>query len=221
MHFGGRMFFCSGNELRFDDKKAGTFKDVLTVHIVYCIVHLWSEHRKLRAHMKNWRLYKYEKNAVLTLVLTLALILSACGKTVANQEMQLTQLGTSALSIVLPQGYALAEDEYDEDQVAYYYKDDNSVDFDVYQWEKGDQYTLESEAIVYAADYGTVPEPVVVNEMNGMKYTSEEEYEGAVYTVVNYMFEDDTNIVELCFWTAGSEEEYAAIDAIISTLKQN
>jgi uncharacterized protein YrzB (UPF0473 family) len=54
-----------------------------------------------------------------------------------------------------------------------------------------------------------------------MKYVSEEDYEGNVYTVVNYMFEDDDNIVELCFWTIDTEEEYAAVDEILSTLKMN
>lgn len=162
-----------------------------------------------------------KKLTTLLLVFTLALTLFACGNAADNKEVQPTQLGTSAFSIVLPEGYALAEDEFDEDQVAYYYKDDNSLDFDVYQWEKGDLYTLESEANDFAAYYGTAAEPVVINEINGMKYVSEEDYEGDVYTVVNYMFEDDDNIVELCFWTIDTEEEYAAVDEILSTLKMN
>ena len=67
----------------------------------------------------------------------------------------------------------------------------------------------------------TVAEAVTVNEINGMKYVSEEEYEGEVYTVVNYMFEDDVNIVEFCFWTIDTEEEYAVVDEIINTIKMN
>ena len=149
------------------------------------------------------------------LVLVLALTFSACGSAKA------TQLGTSDFSIVLPEGYALTEDDMDEDQIAYYYKDDSSIDFDVYQWEKGDLYTLESEANAFAAVYGAVAEPVVVNGINGMKYVSEEEYDGHVYTVVNYMFEDDVNIIEICFWTVDNAEEYAAVDEIINTLKKN
>ena len=46
-------------------------------------------------------------------------------------------------------------------------------------------------------------------------------FEGDVYTVVNYMFEDDVNIVELCFWTVDTVDEHAAVDEIISTLKKN
>ena len=154
--------------------------------------------------------------AILTLVLVLVFALVACGK--SENEVQ---LGTSAFSIVLPEGYALAEDELEEDQVAYYYKDDESIDFDVYQWEKGDQYTLESEARAFAAIYGAIPEAVTVNKINGMKYVSLEEYEDKTYTVVNYMFEDDTNIVELCFWTVGNAEEYAAVEEIINSLEKN
>ena len=156
-----------------------------------------------------------KKIAILTLVLMLVLALAACGNT------KPTQLGTSDLSIVLPEGYALTEDDFDEDQVAYFYKDDNSIDFDVYQWAKGDEYTLESEANHFAAEYGTTAEAVTVNGIKGYKYVSSEEYEGKTYTVVNYMFEDDIYIIELCFWTDASAAEYAVVDEILNTLKLN
>jgi hypothetical protein len=157
-----------------------------------------------------------KKIAILTFILALVLTLSAC-----VSEAKPTQLGTSDLSIVLPKGYASADDELDEDQVAYYYKDDNSIDFDVYQWEKGDEYTLESEANAYAAEYDTTAEAVTVNGIKGYKYVSTEDYEGKTYTVVNYMFEDSTYIVELCFWTVGNDAEYKAVDEILNTLKKN
>ena len=157
-----------------------------------------------------------KKITILTLVLVFVLVLSAC----ANAAKP-TQLGTSDFSIVLPDGYASTEDDFDEDQVAYFYKDDNSIDFDVYQWEKGDEYTLESEANYFAAEYGTTAEAVTVNGINGYKYVSSEDFEGNTYTVVNYMFEDDTCIGELCFWTAGNDAEYKAVDEILNTLKKN
>ena len=50
-----------------------------------------------------------------------------------------------------------------------------------------------------------------------MKYVSMEEYEGHEYTVVNYMFEDEDSIIELCFWTVGSDKEYAAVTEIMNT----
>ena len=156
-----------------------------------------------------------KKIAILTLVLMLTFALVACSNTKA------TKLGDSAFSITLPEGYALTEDDLDEDQVAYFYKDDNSVDFDVYQWEKGNEYTLESEANYFAAEYSTTAEAVTVNGINGFKYVSAEDYEENTYTVVNYMFEDDTYIVEICFWTINTDAEYAAVDEIINTLNKN
>ena len=157
-----------------------------------------------------------KKIAILTLVLALVFTLAACGS-----NAKPTQLGTSDFSIVLPTGYAAAKDDMDEDQVAYFYKDDNSIDFDVYQWAKGDEYTLESEANHFATEYGTTAEAVTVNGIKGYKYVSTEDYEGNTYTVVNYMFEDDTDIVEICFWTVDSDAEYKAVDEIINTLKKN
>ena len=157
-----------------------------------------------------------KKIAILALALVLILSLAACGNTAKP-----TQLGTSDFSIVLPSGYALTEDDFDEDQVAYFYKDDNSIDFDVYQWAKGDQYTLEAEANAFATAYGTTAVTVNVNGINGWKYVSKEDFEGKTYTVVNYMFEDDTYIVELAFWTIDTEAEYTDVDEIINTLKKN
>lgn len=156
-----------------------------------------------------------KKLTILALALVLVLTLSACG---ANKP---TRLGTSDFSIVLPVGYASTEDDFDEDQVAYFYKDDNSVDFDVYQWEKGDEYTLESEANYFAAEYGATAEAVTVGGIAGYKYVSAEEFDGNTYTVVNYMFEDDTYIVEICFWTVDNDAEYKAVDEIMGTLKKN
>ena len=157
-----------------------------------------------------------KKIALLALALALVLALAACGN-----NAKPTQLGTSDFTIVLPNGYASAKDDMDEDQVAYFYKDNNSIDFDVYQGEKGDEYTLESEANYFAAEYDTTAEAVTVNGINGYKYVSSEDYEGNTYTVVNYMFEDDTYIVEICFWTIDTDAEYAAVDEIINTLKKN
>ena len=157
-----------------------------------------------------------KKIAILTLVLALVSALAACG----NTEKP-TQLGTSDFSIVLPAGYVSAEDDMDEDQIAYFHKDDKSIDFDVYQWEKGTEYTLESEANYFAAEYGAAAEAVTINGINCMKYVTAEDYEGHTYTVVNYMFEDDTYIVEICFWTVDNDAEYAAVDEIINTLKKN
>lgn len=156
-----------------------------------------------------------KKIAIFTLVLALVFAFASCS------NAKPTQLGTSDFSIVLPNGYTSVSDDFSEDQVAYFYKDDNSIDFDVYQWAKGDLYTLEAEAKAFASLYGAEAETVTVNEINGWKYVSSEEFDGNTYTVVNYMFEDDTYIVELAFWTVGSEKEYKDVDIILNTLKKN
>ena len=65
------------------------------------------------------------------------------------------KLGETSFSIVLPSGYNLTEDEtVEEDQIAYYYKDDNSIDFDVYAWTK-ENYVLKDEAEFFATEYNT------------------------------------------------------------------
>ena len=154
--------------------------------------------------------------AIVLALLTVA-ALTACGGN-NDKENTETQLGTSAMSVVLPEGYAETEDDLDEDQVAYFFKDAESVDFDVYQWAKGNGYVLEEEAAYYAELYATSASEVTVNGVSGMKYISVEEYDGVAYSVVNYMFDDGKNIVELCFWTDGSEGELAAVDEIVNTI---
>ena len=156
-----------------------------------------------------------KKILALSLALVMILLLAACGS-----KGKTVQIGTSDFSITLPEGYEKTEDDYDEDQIAYYYKDDDSIDFDMYQWAKEETYTLESEATFYAAEYGTEPESVEINNINGMTYSYEEEYEGVVYTVISYMFEDEESIIEICFWTDDSEAEQAAVDTIINTLEK-
>ena len=155
-----------------------------------------------------------KKTLYVLLALAMIAALAACGSTAPEK----TQMGTSEVYVVLPEGFVETGDEVDEDQVAYYHKDDESIDFDVYQWAKGDTYVLEAEAAYFAAEYGTTAETVTVNGVSGMKYISTEEYNGYEYTVINYMFDDGENIVELCFWTINTEEELAAVDAIINTV---
>lgn len=148
------------------------------------------------------------------LMIGLALALSSCGK----QNDEYTQLGTSKFYIDLPAGYENTKDDLDEDQIAYYYKDDESIDFDVYQWGKEGVYTLEEEANYFAGEYGTTASEIVINEITGMKYITGEEYDGHMYTVINYMFDDGESIVELCFWTINTEEELSDVEEIINSI---
>ena len=116
---------------------------------------------------------------ILALILMAALCLSmaACTNTTNNDTniaAYTTKIGTSEFSIILPEGYALTEDDFEEDQIAYYYKDDKSIDFDVYQWEKEGKYTLKEEAEYFAAEYDAVAEEIEINGIKGMKYVSTE-----------------------------------------------
>ena len=136
----------------------------------------------------------------------------------SNKERK---IWTSEYSIILPEGYDETEDEFDEDQIAYYFKDDQSIDFDVYQWDKEGKYTLKEEAAYFASEYNTTAEEIEINGISGMKYISKEVFDDNEYTVVNYMFEDEKSIIELSFWTIDTEEEYKAVDKIINTIKRN
>lgn len=154
-------------------------------------------------------------------VLNFVLLTVLCFSMVACASNKYTKIGSSEFSIILPSGYVATQDEFDEDQVAYYFKDDQSIDFDVYQWDKEGKYNLKDEAEYFAAEYNAVAEEVEINGISGMKYISKEVYDENEYTVVNYMFEDKNSIVELSFWTIDTEEEYKAVDEIISTIKKN
>ena len=154
-------------------------------------------------------------------ILALILIVVLCVGMVACNSNRYTKIGTSEFSIILPEGYAETEDDFEEDQIAYYFKDSESIDFDVYQWDKEGKYTLKEEAEYFAREYNVTPEEVEINGISGMKYVSKETFNGNEYTVLNYMFEDEKSIIELCFWTIDTEEEYKAVDEIISTIKKN
>lgn len=128
------------------------------------------------------------------------------------------KLGETSFSIVLPSGYNLTEDEtVEEDQIAYYYKDDNSIDFDVYAWSK-ENYVLKDEAEYFAAEYNSTATEVSINGNDGYVYISKENYDDKLWTVYNYLFEDDKFILEIAFWTDGSEKEIADVNAILATL---
>ena len=154
-------------------------------------------------------------------IVCLLLLAALCICMVACSSDKYTKIGTSEFSIILPEGYVETEDELAEDQIAFYFKDDKSIDFDVYQWDKEGKYVLEEEAEYFASEYKSGAEKVEINGINGMKYVSKEMFEDNEYTVVNYMFEDENSIIELSFWTIDTEEEYKAVDEIINTIKKN
>ena len=62
---------------------------------------------------------------------------------------------------------------------------------------------------------------ISINGNDGYLYISIEEFENKLWTVYNYLFEDDKNILELSFWTDGSEKEIRDVNTILSTLKKD
>lgn len=155
-----------------------------------------------------------KKSLLLFLVLSMFFAFVACD----NKSQEQVQLGSSEFYITLPEGYKEAEDDFSEDQVAYYYKDDESIDFDVYQWAKEDKYTLKEEANYFATQYDSIASEVEINGINGMKYVSNEIYDNNEYSVINYMFDDSESIVEISFWTVENTKELEYVESIISTI---
>lgn len=151
---------------------------------------------------------------ILLITMMFLSLFSACSGSVDEP----TKLGDTSFTLVIPKGYALTDDDMEKDQIAYYYKDDESIDFDVYAWDKED-YVLKEEAEYFANEYDSTPNAVSINGYDGYLYISVEEYDGYEWYVYNYMFEDDNYIVEICFWTNNSSEELAAVEEIINTLK--
>lgn len=151
--------------------------------------------------------------AIILLTLT-AISLTGC----STRESRI-ELGSTAFTIELPDGYEAVEDAWADYQVGYYFKDDESVDFDVYQW-RSDGRSLADEAKLEAEAFGTQPSAMKVGDIDGMTYVSSEEYEGVSYTVVNYIFLDKNTFIELCFWTDGTSQQIKAAEDIVNTLKK-
>ena len=130
------------------------------------------------------------------------------------------QLGTLPFCMSVPVDYRLGDesDTYNG-KTWYYYNENSPLDFDVYQWEK-DGDTLEKYAIKEAqayeaerVDYRTV------NDVFLAYYYSYEEYEGQMYSVINYLFEDGSDFMKISFWLDG-EIAVRQADRIASTLRR-
>ena len=149
-------------------------------------------------------------------LLLLALIIVAC---VACQPTQYDiQLGTSKLYLTIPTEYVKTQTTFGQNQVAYYFKDDNSVSFDVYQWSKDSNYTVEQEAEYLATQFDVKLYKVTMDGMTFMKFTTNQTRNGNQRTVVNYLLDDGFYFVELCFWTNNTESELTFVNEIVSTI---
>ena len=131
-------------------------------------------------------------------------------------------LGTLPFCMSVPEGYRLGDESETvaakKGQTWYYYSDNSPLDFDVYQWKKeGD--TLEKYAIEEAREYEA--ERVDYQTVNGVflaYYYSYEEYDGQMYSVANYLFEEGQYFMKISFWLDG-EIAVRQADRILSTLR--
>jgi hypothetical protein len=158
------------------------------------------------------------KRLIAFALLVLALFTCVSCANTDNPEVDV-RLGFSRYMITIPERYETKDFELAENQIAYYSKDENSVDFDIYQWKKDGLYTLAEEAAFQAQKHDQTPSDVTFNGINCKKFISFERYGGKDYIIANYMFEDETYFTKLSFWTVGTDAEFAFADKIAGTLK--
>lgn len=136
------------------------------------------------------------------------------GSISASSDNQSVQLGTSNFFLSLPEGY-----QADEITVEYFFKDDESLDFDVYHWAKAPSETLEDIATEEAAEFDAAAEKLSVKGIDVFSYRTAESFEGKEYQSIAYMVENGDCIVELVFWLDGEAAE-ATAERILSTLSK-
>ena len=132
------------------------------------------------------------------------------------------RLGTLPICMSVPEGYRLGDESETvaaaKGQTWYYYSENSPLDFDIYQWKK-EGYTLEKYAIEEALAYGAERVDYrTVNDVFLAYYYSYEEYDGQMYSVVNYLFEDGNNFMKVSFWLDG-EIAVRQADRIVSTIR--
>ena len=141
-------------------------------------------------------------------------------KTLSAVESYELQLGSSPFYLSVPVGYKageLSEEDIEQSAVGYYYSESSPLDFDVYQWDR-EGHTLEEYAIGEARLYEAERvEYRTVNDILLASYVSYEEYEGQMYSVANYLFENGSDLMEISFWLDG-EIAVKQADRILSTL---
>ena len=172
----------------------------------------------------------------LVLMLALALALTACGApveedvptdtdtdaatdtdadAVATQEIQ---VGTSNVYFTAPADYQkgeMTQEDTEEGMVAYYFSENDLMDFDLYYWAKATDETLES-AIAEETE-GEVA-TVEFNGINFVSYNDTEDSVDGTFPTVTYIMEDGDYFVEFVFWLDGDDAE-AKVNDIMNTVE--
>ena len=146
--------------------------------------------------------------------------LTVVGEAEVADEGTVLTLGTTNFVITLPVVYQMGEitaEDTDESQVGYYYSDELTVDFDVYQWAIADGEELAVIAAEEAAEYGAEAVATNINGIDVVYYEAVEESEGTEYNTVSFIMSDGENFAEIVFWADG-EGAGDVIEGIINTL---
>ena len=126
--------------------------------------------------------------------------------TLSPVSMQAIRLGESPFEVYTIATYeqgAMTEEDIADDQVAYWYSEDSTLDFDVYEFPKdGLPEALADYAAEEAASYVEVSEIItdgVINEIPVAWYRTVEEYEEAEYETITYILDGGDEYVEIVF----------------------
>ena len=128
------------------------------------------------------------------------------------------RMGSSKVILFMPEGFQNVKENFEEDQVAHYFKDDDSVSIDVYQWLKVSNFPVEEEARSYANKYEATLYKVTIGEVQVMKFTSRPTKGSIKYTVENYFVDDGAHIVMICFWTRNTEAHQKFVQDVITSI---
>lgn len=141
----------------------------------------------------------------------------------ANIKTVPLQLGESAYTITIPEGYMegqISEADLKDGQTGYYSSKYSLLDFDVYEFPKAEE--KETELAAYAAMEAAEYQgsEVTTQEINGitvMSYLAVEENNGVKYDTCTCIMEDGENFVEIVFWLDGAAAKAQAA-TILQTL---
>lgn len=160
---------------------------------------------------------------IIAATVCLALLAAGCALAESEDGKRWLRLGTSSLMIQVDDSYVqgeITEEDIADDQVAYLYSDERTLDFDVYQFSKeGLPDTLAEYMAQEISEYASVSEQRADDEFNGIPaawYRTIEPFEGVEYETITYIMEDGDEFVEIVFWLSVDNDANEAGEIIQS-----
>ena len=132
----------------------------------------------------------------LILALILCISLASCATAENNTEMRRLPLGTSSFTMIVPEGFNPSYDTLEPSQTDRFANESRNASVNIYQWNKGGVYLLDEVAEISASEKGATLEEITLNGVTLKHYTYSEEEN---FIVDNFMFEDETYIVEVSY----------------------